>query len=163
MAEKPFRVGIFRTASQAASAINALLAAGFKKEELAVVSADPSFERFRDIPHPSPAPAHAQDPLKGARTIEAVLGGAALAAAAIASGGFGVPAGEGVMVEGEALAMPAHSTGGADTPGPLYAQAVRDGHVLVAVEVPEEGAGTRLALAEQVLAAHGSDPKLAEG
>jgi hypothetical protein len=75
-----------------------------------------------------------------------------------------VPGGEGVIVEGEALVMPGHSTeAGDEPPGPLYAQAVRDGHVLVAVEVPEEGAATRLALAEQILKAHGSDPSLVEG
>jgi hypothetical protein len=163
-AEKPFRVGIFRTAAEASKAIDALLAAGFKKEELAVVCADQSVEKFRDIPHPSPGPARRDDPMKGARTIEGVLGGAALAAAAIASGGFGVPGGEGVIVEGEALVMPGHVRDEEGGPvGPLYAQAVRDGHVLVAVELPDEGASTRLPLAEQILKDHGSDPSLAEG
>jgi hypothetical protein len=162
-ADKPFRVGIFRTTAEASSAIDALLAAGFKKEELAVVCADQSVEKFRDIPHPSPGPARTDDPLKGARAIEGVLGGAALAAAAIASGGFGVPGGEGVIVEGEALVLPGYATEADEPPGPLYAQAVRDGHALVAVEVPEDGAAARLALAEQILKAHGSDPSLVEG
>src|SRR5215468_3806200 len=67
-AEKPFRVGIFRTTAEASSAIDALLAAGFKKEELAVVCADQSVEKFRDIPHPSPgAPAHPSKPSGVAR------------------------------------------------------------------------------------------------
>ncbi len=167
--ELPYRVGVFRTAAGAHTAIEALLAAGFSKDELAVVCSDARREDFADIPQPKPSDDYSAQAIGVGGAAGAVLGGIAMAAATIATGGLAAPA------SGLAVLMGGGAIGGAFVGamsrrvtekelGPYYEQAMRLGHILVAVELHGEGAERRLQIAERIFAEHGSEPvALTEG
>lgn len=167
--EKPFRVGTFHTVAEADRAVRALRAAGFRKDELAVVCADKHKEAaFADLPTPEPGGAYTPGGIAAGGAIGAAIGGLALVATTLATGGLGLLAAGTVLVGGGAL-------GGAFTGAMMarglekeiinyYDSAVEWGDILVAVEVHGEGAQARLREAERILAEAGAKPvPLVEG
>ncbi len=164
--DTPFRVAAFPSARAAHDAIEALLAAGLSRDELAVVCEREMDVGFSDIPHPAPHAAHPHHGLDFTGTVEAVIGGIAMAAATLASGGLAAVGEGAVLVGGGAIhgvftgAGPRH-----DAEHELWRhleRAMKPGHVLVAAH-PHGGDGARLALAERLLAAHGGVPADPEG
>jgi hypothetical protein len=84
--DKPFRVGTFDTVAQAERAVHSLLAAGFTKDQLAVICSDRSKEQFfANLPAPEVAGPH-NSALVGAGAIGATVSGALLSATALATG-----------------------------------------------------------------------------
>jgi hypothetical protein len=168
-ADKPFRVGVFNTVAGADRAIRKLLAAGFTKDQLAVVCSDKYKEQhFRDLSTPDPSGSHTPEAIAVGGAAGAAIGGLALAAATIATGGVGLLAAGTVLIGGGAIA--GAFTGAMLTRGfekeiqDYYDQAVLQGKILVAVEIHGEGSVARLAQAESVLAEAGAEPvALVEG
>ena len=169
VADKPFRVGIFGTVAQADRAVRLLLAAGFTKDQLAVICSDEYKEQFfRDLPTPEPAGAHTTKAMVAGGVIGATVGGLALAASALVTGGASLLIAGPALVGGAAIA--GTFTGAMATRGfekeiaDYYDQAVQRGKILVAAEVHGEGSAARLAEAERALAEAGAEPiPLAEG
>jgi hypothetical protein len=160
-AEKPVRVGVFDTVWQAEEAVGRLLSAGFGKDQLSVISSDPSKrEAFDDL---------AEKPA-GSRTFKAAATGGALGAAlggATALAGLLTAGGAGIIAAG-ALALTGTVSGGfigammtrglEKEAADYYDQAVTEGKVLVAVEEHGQGAAERLARAETILEEAGAEP-----
>jgi hypothetical protein len=161
--EKPFRVGVFNTVGQADRAVRNLLAAGFTKDQLAVVCSDKYKEQFfRDLPTPDPAGSHTAEGIAAGGALGATIGGLALAAASAVLPGLGLLAAGTVLIGGGAIA--GAFTGAMTTRGfekeiqDYYDQALVQGKILVAVEVHGERSAARLAEAERMLAAAGAEP-----
>jgi hypothetical protein len=167
--EKPFRVGVFDTVDQADRAVRNLLAAGFRKDQLSVMCSDKHKEQFfHNVPNPEPAGTHAGEAVVAGSLIGATIGGLALAASALVTGGATVLIYGPFLVGGAALA--GSFTGAMMTRGfkreiaDYYAQAVQDGKILVAVELEGKHQEPRLAEAERILADAGVEPvALTEG
>ena len=160
--ELPVRVGIFKTVAGADRAVRSLLQMGFTKDQLSVICSDEHKERFfKDIPNP---------PVPGSNTVEGIavgaaigaVGGLALAATAMVTGGATLLMAGPLMAAGGAIA--GSFTGAMATRGfepevaNYYDQAVRRGDILVGVEYEGDDAPMRLADAERVLAASGAEP-----
>jgi hypothetical protein len=167
--KQPIRVGVYETVAEADRAVTRLLAAGFHREEVTVICSDEHKEKFfRDVRTEDPAGAHTANAAVAGGVIGAAIGGLALAASALVTGGAAVLIAGPAIVGGSALA--GTFTGAMMTRGfeketaDYYDQAVQSGKILVGVEVHGAGAGQRLALAERILAESGAQPvPLAEG
>ncbi len=167
--DKPFRVGLFDTIAQANKAVHSLLAAGFTKDQLAVVCSDKYKEQFfRAVPTPEPAGSYTPGAITTGGLVGATLGGLALAVTAITTGGAVLLAAGTVLVGGGAIA--GSFTGAMATRGfekeiaDYYDQAVQKGKILVAAEVHGAGHEAKLLEAERILTASGVEPvALAEG
>src|SRR5262245_40098565 len=162
-AELPVRIGVFKTVEAADRAVRGLLYAGFAKKQLSVICSDEHEERlFRDVPHP---------PIPGSNTVEgiatggvigAAIGGLALAASAIVTGGATLWTAGPMLVAGGAIA--GSFTGAMATRGlekevaNYYDQAVKRGDILVGVEYEGDDAPKRLEEAARVLAEAGAEP-----
>ncbi len=164
--EKPFRVGVFDTVEQAERAVQRLLQAGFTHDQLAVVCSDRHKEELLRREHlrtvaPTGA-AYTPEAIPAGAAVGAALGGIALAATAIATGGASLLAAGTVLVGGGALAgsfTGAMFTRAAENELSLfYQQAVDLGKVLVAVEAHGPDSEARLAQAERLLAQAGTEP-----
>jgi hypothetical protein len=166
---EPVRVGIFDTVGAADRAVRGLLAAGFRKEELAVICSDKYKEQFfADVPTPDPAGRHAAEGVVAGALTGATLGGLALAVTALTAGAAGLLMAGTVLVGGGALAgsfAGAMMTRGFEkSAADFYDQAVQSGQILVAVEVHGPDARARLAEAERILHEAGAVPvPLVEG
>jgi len=168
--DKPVRVGVFATAAQADRAVHDLLAAGFTHDQLSVICSDAhKAELFHHEAH-TPAPAGTNTPqgILAGGAAGAVIGGLALAASALMTGGASLLAAGGALVGGGALA--GSFAGAMMTRGlepemvNYYDQAVQHGKILVAVEVNEPGNAKLLASADRILAGDGTVPvPLVEG
>lgn len=152
----PVRAGVFQTVAQADEAVRRLLAAGFHKDQLAVVCSDETkAELFQDIRTPKPA---------GSHTPAGVITGGAigLAAGGLAALLTGIPA----IIAAGAMGpfVGAMMTRGAEKEiSNFYDQAVEPGTILVAVELHKTDS-SRLADAESILAEAGAQPvSLAKG
>jgi hypothetical protein len=161
--EKPIRVGVFNSILTADDAVAALLAAGFRDDEITVFcSGERLQEHFRGHQPPvEPGPA-LYSALAGS-AVGSALGG--LGAAVILGTTGGIP----VLVIG---AMAAMWTGGVagglagammtrgfeKESADFFEQAVGDGKIVVAVECAEEPNISRLHDAEQALRASGAEP-----
>jgi hypothetical protein len=167
--DRPVRVGVFSTVEQAERAVNALFTAGFRREQISVLCSDEHKERlFGRLAHPVHTARQTRQAIATGGVIGAALGGLALAATAIVTGGASLLAAGTVLVGGGAFA--GSFTGAMLTRGfekeiaDYYDAAVRVGKVLVAVEVEGEGHEARLAQAERILAEAGAEPvPLVEG
>ena len=158
--DKPFRAGTFDTVAQAERAVRSLLAVGYTKEQLAVLCSDKSKEEFfANLPTPELPGPHTGASIVAGGAIGATLGGLALAATALGTGGVGLLAAGTVLVGGGALAgtFTGAMVGGGEL-ADYYDQAVQSGKILVAVEIGGEKQSPRLAEAERILAAAGTDP-----
>lgn len=160
--DKPYRVGVFRTVALADRAVRELKAAGFGDHEIAVVSSDQGKQdAVRGGERPKPDEEYPMRAIGTGGLLGATVGGLALAALTVATGGVAL-AGGAVLVAGGAIGgafVGAMSTRGLEGElGAYYEQALRQGDILVAAEAHGDDAARRLAEAERVLARVGADP-----
>jgi len=141
ISERPCRVGFFSSKVQADKAVQDLLAAGFTKEELAEIC--PGAEALAE-----------------GSAIGAAIGGIALVATAIATGGAGLLPAVPVLVGGGAIAGGFSnlilSDGYGKGVGEYYVDAIHQGNIVVGVEVEGEDSDARLAQAERILVDDGA-------
>ncbi|HEX3871434.1 MAG TPA: hypothetical protein VHV77_13405 [Pirellulales bacterium] len=161
--EKPIRVGVFSSASEADATIHDLLAAGFSKEEITVVcGAGMDHDKFREFEHQEPAGTFAPSAAAAGGVLGAALGGLTVIAGAVTTGGIGLLAAGGLSVWGGGVVgglVGAMMTRGVEKElADFYDQAVTKGKILVAVEEHGATASGRLARASQILAKHGAEP-----
>jgi hypothetical protein len=155
-------VGVFDTVAQADRAIRRLLAAGFSKDQLAVICP----AKFKD--HFLPEAPQAEAPGAGVGStiamggaLGATLGGLALAATVMTGGVAGVVA-AGVLIGGGAIAGGFSnlivSKGYEQEADDFYKRATERGQIVVGVEVPGEDGAGQLAEAQRILDETGAMP-----
>jgi hypothetical protein len=162
MDARPLEVGVFNTIDEARTAVHSLLQAGFTKDEVTVVCSDETKERyFSEFDHQQPAGTHTPAAAAIGGTIGALLGGGAVAATALATGGITlwavgpISAWFGGVAGGLIGAM---MTRGVEKElANFYQQAVLSGQILVAAE-DQSHDGKRLASAAAILAEAGAQP-----
>jgi hypothetical protein len=167
--DRPVRVGVFPTVSQAEQAVRALFDAGFTKKQISVVCSDEHTERlFGELAHPVHTARQTAEAIAVGGVAGAAIGGLALAATALMTGGASLLATGTVLVAGGAFA--GSFTGAMMTRGfekeiaDYYDAEVRLGKILVAVEVAGAGHEARLARAERIFSEAGAEPvALVEG
>lgn len=161
--EKTIRAGSFTSLAAADRAVQNLLDEGFTPEEITVICSDETRERhFREFQHQEPAGQHTGGAVVAGTSLGAALGG--LAAIAIGAGTGNVPliiAGATGISAGSAMGgfLGAMLTRGSEKePANYYDQAMRNGDILVAVEVHGDEAPRRLASAARLIAEAGAHP-----
>ncbi|HVX62672.1 MAG TPA: hypothetical protein VHC19_18780 [Pirellulales bacterium] len=163
MLEAPIRVGVFSTITAADCAVAQLLNAGFSKEQISVMCSNDAVENhYRNFEHQDPAGTNTATAAVGGGAIGATLGGLAVLAGAVTTGGIGLLAAGGIaawaggVVGGLVGAM---MTRGVEKElADYYDQAVQRGKILVAAEDHSEAQRQRLAKAATILAECGSEP-----
>jgi hypothetical protein len=166
---RPVRIGVFTKIGAADRAVTALVDAGIDKEHITVIcpTCTGELEQYRRA---EPAGAHAPAAAAGGGAIGALLGGLIALVGVAATGGMSLlaagpliaGAGGGAVAGGFLGAM--LTRGMEKETANYYDQALQRGDVLVAVEEHGDDQGSKLALAESVLAAQGARPmKLREG
>ena len=160
--DKPVRIAVYDTVAQAERAVGDLRAAGFTHDEISVLCSDAhKTAHFHDVQTPAPAGSHTTAGILTGSAIGAAVGGLALAASALMTGGASLLIGGGALIAGGALA--GSFTGAMATRGlepemvNYHDQAVQRGKLLVAVEVAGEGNEARLAQAERILERKGAE------
>ena len=156
---------VYPDLTRADAAVDALIAAGFTEAEISVVCSDEAKEEhFRRFDHEDPAGDHTG----GAAVVGGVLGlaaGGLAGFAALATGGLalvgaGAIAGAGAVAGSFLGVMLTRGEEGALSD--FYDQAVREGHLLIGVEVAGDGpAGDRdrrAAEAERLFTEQGGTP-----
>jgi hypothetical protein len=149
------RAGAFDTVALADQAIRRLLAAGFNKDELAVICPAKFQEHFLLAAPNSEAPtASAAGIFAAGGAVGATLGGLALAATALTGGAAGVVAAA-VFIGGGAFAGGLSnlivSKGYEDEADDHFKQAIKSGQIVVGVELPGEHRVAELAEAQRIL------------
>jgi hypothetical protein len=161
------RAGAFDTVAEADRAIRGLLAAGFSKDQLAVICP----AKFKDhfVPKAPQAEAPAADAggaLAVGGALGATLGGLALAATVITGGVAGVMAAV-VLIGGGAMAGSFSNLivakGYEQEADDHYKQAIERGQIVVGVEVHGEDGAGQLPEAERILNEMGAKPFTKEG
>jgi hypothetical protein len=159
----PIRVGVFDTVAGADWAVNKLLTAEFRKEELAVICSDKFKEHFfQEVPTPETSGSHTIRGTVAGGIVGAAIGGLALAATGLGSGGGTILVAGLALIAGGAFA--GSFTGAMVARGlerdlaDYYDQAVQQGKILVAVEVHGENNRRRLAEAQHIMAEAGVKP-----
>lgn len=163
------RAGVFADLRSADAAVARLLAAGFSQDQITVICSDEAKERhFREFEHQEPAGANAGDASLAGVSIGALAGG--LTAIAVAGALGGIP----LLIAGAAGLSGGSAMGGflgtmltrgnEKEVSNFYDQAVRHDKILVSVEVHGADAPARLAEAERIFTAAGTEPiQLPEG
>ena len=159
---KTFRAGFFTTVTQAGEAVRRLLNAGFTRDQLAVIVPDRVADQFTpDVPRAERPGSNAVEAITAGGVVGATLGGIALAATAIATGGVGLIPAASVLLGGGAVAGSFSGLIVADGygkgVGEYYEQAIQLGKIVVGVEIPEEDGIPRLDEAAQILRECGAD------
>jgi hypothetical protein len=167
--DEPFRVGFFDYVAQADQAVRNLLAAGFTKQQLAVICPDKFKSSFAPgVPRAERPASRVPAAIVEGGAVGAALGGVALVATAIATGGVGVLPALPVLVGGGALAGGFSSLITSDGYfhgiGEYFEEAVHYGRIVVGVELrgTEEDL-PRLAEAECILTDAGATLPHPEG
>ena len=160
--DKPVRVAVYDTVPEADRAVRDLLSAGFEHDEISVLCSDRhKTAHFHAVQTPEPAGSHTATGIVTGTAVGAAVGGLALAASAIVTGGASLLIAGGALVAGGALA--GSFTGAMASRGfepemvNYYDQAVKRGKLLVAVEPLGEDHDARLAQAERILERKGAD------
>src|SRR6266851_2672913 len=160
--ERPCRVGFFASKAKAERAVRDLTAAGFTKDELAIISPSEQKEKVApSVPRAELPGSHGAEALAEGSAIGAAIGGIALAATAIVSGGSALLPAIPVLVGGGAIAGGFSnlilSDGYGKGVGEFYLDALHKGKIVVGVEVEGEDSTARLEEAERILANAGAD------
>lgn len=160
--ERPCRVGFFATKAKAEKAVRDLIAAGFTNNELAIICpTEGNHPLAPHVPRAEPPGSHGAEALAEGGAIGAAIGGIALAATAILTGGTGLLAAIPVALGGGAIAGGFSnlimSDGYGKGVGEFYLDALHQGKIVVGVEVEGEDSSARLAEAERILANAGAD------
>jgi hypothetical protein len=162
MQERPCRVGFFRSKAKAERAVRDLLNAGFSEKELAVICPqDGKAQVAPDLPRAEPPGAHGAEALVEGGAIGAAIGGIALAATALATGGAALLPAIPVLVGGGAIAGGFSSLilsdGYGKGVGEYFFDAIHQGKVVVGVEVEGEDSTIRLPEAQRILGNAGGE------
>lgn len=149
------RAGAFDTVAEADRATRQLLAAGFAKDQLAVICPAKFKDHFRPEASQVQAPtADAGGAIAMGGAVGATLGGLVLAATVVTGGAAGVMA-AGLLVGGGAIAGGFSnlvvSKGYEQEADDHYKQAIEHGQIVVGVEVHGEDGAGRLAEAQRIL------------
>jgi hypothetical protein len=156
--DDPISVGYFDTIEGADRVLHALLAAGFSKDQLAVICPEKFKSHFAAEARLAQRPgSHAGLDLAEGAGLGMVIGGIALAAGALATGGAGLLPAIPVLLGGGALAGGFSSyilaDGYGKGVGEFYLEAVHLGKIAVGIDLKEETDPLRIAEAERILAA----------
>lgn len=157
ISDDPISVAYFDTVEDADKAVGSLLAAGFAKNQLAVVCPQKFAKHFaEEAPLAQRPGSHAAAELAEGAGIGVVIGGIALAATALVTGGVGLLAAP-VLIGGGALAGGFSSyilaDGYGKGVGEFYEEAVQLGKIAVGIDLKGETDPNRIAKAEEILAA----------
>ncbi|HEX6884610.1 MAG TPA: hypothetical protein VF530_14640 [Planctomycetota bacterium] len=160
----PIRAGVFESEPDADRAVVALLAAGFSKDRISVVSARPvpHHAEHADVLAVAPSGAHTRSAVALGGTIGSVLGGAAVVAGVLVTGGMGLMVVGPLLVGATAGGLGGGFVGAMMTRGfepaiaEFYDQALSRSQYLVAVE--DDAGGPHLASAEAVFELTGATP-----
>jgi hypothetical protein len=156
----PNRVGFFATVAQADKAVRDLRAAGFTEDQLAVICPEGCKDQFADLRHPDPPGSHGVKAAVEGGAIGAALGGIALVAAAVATGGTGLLTAIPVLIGGGAIAGGFSGVitreGYGEGVAEYYEEAVHQNKIVVGVEDEGPENAAHLAEAERILAADGA-------
>jgi hypothetical protein len=158
---RPVRVGFFTTVEQADKAVRDLLVAGFTKEQVSVICPDQHKHHFAtNVSRADPPAAHAGGEITEGAAVGAALGGIALVATTIATGGAGLLAipvfiGGGAFAGGfsSLIVSDGYGTG----VGEYYEDAIHEGKIVVGVEVESADPTPRLEEAERILTNAGAE------
>ena len=167
MPDLSFCAGFFSELADADRAIAGLLAAGFTREEIGVVCPENFKSHFPpEIWRAKPASTYAPATIASGGAIGAALGGLALAATTVVTGGASLLPGALVLVGGGAIAGSLSnlivSDGYHQGLDEYYAQAVDLGKIAVGVQLNGRNIPERLTKAAGILAAAGASPILPE-
>ncbi len=160
---RAIRAGFFDTVPQADQAVRELLAAGFSRDELALIVPEKFQEEFApDVPRAHHPGSHPGTDIAEGGAIGAALGGIALAATAIATGGVGLLPAIPVLLGGGALAGGFSgyylSDGYGKGVGEYYEDAIHLGKIVVGVHLEGDDIERRLTDAEHILNHAGANP-----
>ena len=162
ISDKPVRMAVFDTVPQAERVVRDLLAAGFTHDEVSVLCSDAhKTAHFTNVQTPALAGSHTPTAIVTGTAVGAAIGGVALVASALMTGGASLLIGGGALIAGGALA--GSFTGAMASRGfepetvNYYDQEVQRGKILVAVEVPGDDSAARLAKAERILEGTGAE------
>jgi hypothetical protein len=156
------RVGFFDTVAKADQAVRNLLAAGFAKDELAIICPD----KFKgqcttDVSQAEGPGSSAVEGIAAGGVLGATLGGLALAVAAIGTGGAALIPAAPVLVGGGAIAGGFSGLIMADGygkgVGEYYVQADELGKIVVGVKIEGENSEARLEQAARILSESGAE------
>ena len=136
---KPIRVAVFSTLGQAEHAVQALLQAGFGKEQITVLCSDKfTEEHFREFEHQHVSGTFTPAAMAAGGAIGALLGGLTAVAGFVTTGGIGLLAAGGIAAWSGAIAgglIGAMLTRGVERElADFYDQEVTRGKILVAAE-----------------------------
>ncbi len=166
--QRPIRVGLFGSLTEADAVVNELLAAGFTRDKITVVCSEDAVKRhFASFEHQDPAGTYTSTAAVTGGIFGATLGGLA-AIAGLATGGVallfagGLALWTGGVVGGLVGAM---MTRGVEKElADFYSQAVTEGKILVAAEQEDPARHAMLDQADVIFARHGVHPvELPEG
>jgi hypothetical protein len=153
---RSFRAGFFGTVAIADQAVRRLLASGFSREQIAVICPDQFKDQFNpDVPAAQGAGTNAVATMAAGSAVGAMLGGIALAATAIATGGIALIPAATVMLGGGAFAGGfgglLMGDGYDHGIGLYHEQAIQLGKIVVGVELAGEDSDARLDQAARIL------------
>jgi hypothetical protein len=156
------RAGFFSSVNRADQAVRNLLAAGFSKDELAVICPDQFKGQFHpDVPSAEEPGSYATEGMAAGGVLGATLGGLALAAATIGTGGAALIPAATVLIGGGALAGTFGGLVMADGydkgVGEYYDQAIQLRKIVVGVHLEGEESSARLDKAARILEEAGAD------
>ncbi|HYV39119.1 MAG TPA: hypothetical protein VE988_25760 [Gemmataceae bacterium] len=160
MSDTSFRVAYFGAVSEADKAITMLLAAGFSKDELAVICPSQCADDFAlGVPRAEQPGSHVAEAILEGGAVGAAIGGLGLAAAVLFTGGAALIPAIPVLIGGGAIAGGLSGLilydGYGNEIGEHYQEAIRLGRIVVGVEVEGEDSAERLEAAARILAAAG--------
>jgi len=152
----PIRAGVFENEPAADRAVVGLLAAGFAKENISVVSSRPVVHHaeYADVAAVAPSGSHTEGAVALGGTIGSVLGGLAAIAGIAATGGIGLVVVGPLLAAAAAGGVAGGFVGAMMTRGfepgiaDFYDQALSRGQYLVAVE--DRAAGPHMDSADAV-------------
>jgi phage tail tape-measure protein len=157
------RAGVFSTVEQAQKAVSGLLAAGFSREQITVVTSDARKAAvFHEFEHQEPAGANTPAAMAAGGAIGATVGSIATGAVGVATGGIPLIVAGGIGLMAGAVwgsFIGAMMTRGIEKEAAnFYDQEVQRGKLLVTVdECPREN-GPTLEDAERIFAGAGAAP-----
>lgn len=151
---KKVRVGVFGRVAKADQAVMQLRAAGFAAEELGVLCSQPHLEKHFGMREPAQARVHSTETIATGGVLGSSIGGLALAASTLTTGGASLLIGGALLVAGGAIAG---SFAGAiygieKARGDYYERALQKGDILIVVEVKGADGAQRLEEAERIFA-----------
>ncbi|MEX2316157.1 MAG: hypothetical protein WD669_03330 [Pirellulales bacterium] len=161
--DRPIEVGVFDSVDAASRAVEGLLAAGFTVEQITVICSDETKERkFHAFEHQEPAGTYGVKATVAGSALGALVGGLAVIASAVATGGVAILAAGPISAAAGGVAggfIGAMMTRGVEKElANFYQQSVLQGRILVAAEDKGPHAQQSLARAARILADAGALP-----